>query len=74
MIDDEDDNMFDETLNEPPKFLPGDRVFVGPNSCEATVVEQMKSYDYPHVFWGNVRLKYDDGVFGTSNSWQLKKI
>ena len=58
----------------PPKFYPGDRVFVEPLKMEATVIEQLMCYDYPEYFWGNVKLKYDDGATGTSHSWQLKKL
>jgi hypothetical protein len=57
-----------------PEFKPGDRVFVAPLNMEASVIEQMLHWDYPESFWGNVKLMYDDGVTGTSNSWQLKKI
>ncbi len=57
-----------------PSFLPGDRVLVLPLKMEATVIEQLRSYDYPEWFWGNVKLQYDDGIIGTSNSWQLSKL
>ena len=53
-------------------FKPGDRVWVGPLKCWATVVKQQLSYDCGESFWGNVRVRYDDGVEGTSNSWQLR--
>lgn len=57
-----------------PKFISGDRVYVGPNGMEATVIKQELSYDGPESFWGNVQLLYDDGIKGVSNSWQVKKI
>lgn len=58
-----------------PKFLPGDRVYVGPVAMEATVIKQQKCYDgIDYWFWGNVELLYDDGVKGISNSWQLRKL
>jgi hypothetical protein len=57
-----------------PKFVSGDRVLVGPNGMEATVIKQELSYDGPESFWGNVQLLYDDGIKGVSNSWQVKKI
>ena len=57
-----------------PKFRSGDRVLVGPNGMEATVIKQELSYDGPESFWGNVQLLYDDGIKGVSNSWQVKKI
>lgn len=58
-----------------PSFQPGDRVLVLPLKPEATVIEQMHSYDgADEWFWGNVRLRYDDGITGTSNSWQLRKL
>ena len=57
-----------------PPFEAGDRVRVLPNNMDATVVEQYLSYDGPECFWGNVKVKYDDGVEGISNNWQLKVI
>jgi hypothetical protein len=57
-----------------PQYQPGERVYVAPLKMRATVIEQNLSYDYPDCFWGNVRVKYDDGVEGVSNSWQLMKI
>ena len=57
-----------------PKFRSGDRVLVGPNGMEATVIKQELSYDGPESFWGNVQLLYDDGIKGVCNSWQVKKI
>ena len=49
-------------------------MFVAPMRMYATVIEQTLSYDYPESFWGNVQLQYDDGITGTSNSWQLVKV
>jgi hypothetical protein len=63
-----------DSNGKPAPFQPGDRVFVGPNKMHATVVRQILSWDYPECFWGNVELLYDDGVKGTSNSWQLRKL
>jgi len=57
-----------------PTFIEGERVYVLPLKMEATVIRQVLSFDYPESFWGNVELMYDDGVKGTSNSWQLKKL
>jgi len=57
-----------------PQYQPGERVYVAPLKMQATVIEQFLSYDYPESFWGNVKVKYDDGVVGVSNSWQLMKI
>jgi hypothetical protein len=57
-----------------PKYRHGDRVLVVPLNQEATVIRQGLHFDGPESFWGNVRVKYDDGVQGISNSWQLKKI
>ena len=61
-------------MTDEPKFLPGDRVFVLPLKMEATVIRQIKHYDGPDEFWGNVELQYDDGVKGVSNSWQLDRL
>lgn len=59
-----------------PKFSAGDRVLVLPLNMEATVIKQTKSYDCdcPAWFWGNVKVRYADGVEGISHSWQLKKL
>jgi len=58
-----------------PMWRPGDRVLVLPLKMEATVIQQRLSYDGPeYCFWGNVELRYDDGVSGVSNSWQLARI
>lgn len=66
-------NKFDSEGN-PPKFVKGDRVVVLPNKMEATVVRQVLHYDMNESFWGNLELMYDDGITGTSNSWQVKRI
>lgn len=63
-----------DSEGRPPKFIEGDRVYVGPLKVEATVIRQILHYDYPESFWGDVELMYDDGVPGRSNSWQLKKL
>ena len=57
-----------------PSFLPGEKVLVLPNNMEATVIKQTLHYDGEESFWGNLELLYDDGIKGTSNSWQVKKI
>lgn len=57
-----------------PQYQPGERVWVAPLGVEATVIEQILSWDYPESFWGNVQLQYDDGVTGVSNSWQLARV
>jgi hypothetical protein len=57
-----------------PEWYPGDRVFVAPMRMYATVIKQNLSYDYPESFWGNVEVRYDDGISGTSHSWQLVKV
>jgi hypothetical protein len=56
-----------------PSFIEGERVFVLPLNIEATIIRQILHYDGPETFWGNVILQYDDGVTGTSNSWQVEK-
>ena len=57
-----------------PQFRPGESVLVIPNQMEATVIRQTLHYDYPDSFWGDLELQYDDGIKGTSHSWQVKKI
>jgi hypothetical protein len=57
-----------------PTYKKGDRVWVAAVQMEATVIEQVLHWDYPDSFYGNVKLKYDDGVEGTSNCWQLSRV
>ena len=57
-----------------PSWRPGERAWVAPLRAEATVIQQLLSYDGGESFWGNVELEYDDGVKGVSNSWQLVRI
>lgn len=57
-----------------PEFHAGDRVYVHPMRQPATVIRQILQYDYPESFWGNVELQYDDGIRGTSHSWQIQKV
>lgn len=77
---DEDDPEFESCLCDidssgcGPQFHPGDRVYVMPLGLEGTIIRQTKHYDGPESFWGNVEIRYDDGVFGISNSWQVRKI
>ncbi len=62
------------THSTSPTFLAGERVYVHPLRQEATVIRQLKHYDYPDEFWGNVELQYDDGIKGISHSWQIEKV
>jgi hypothetical protein len=58
-----------------PMWRPGDRVWVAPLKMEATVIQQLLSYDGPdYCFWGNVELQYDDGTKGISNNWQIMRV
>lgn len=57
-----------------PKFHYSDRVKVLPLGVEASVIRQELSYDCGESFWGNVTVKYDDGVMGVCNNWQLEKL
>ena len=63
-----------DSNGDPPQFKLGDRVLVEPNNMQATVVIQRLHYDGSETFWGNVLVEYSDGIRGTSNSWQLKKL
>ena len=63
-----------DSNGNPSPYKSGDRVYVIPNKMEATVIEQILHYDYPEYFWGNLILKYDDGVEGISNSWQCRRV
>ena len=68
MIEDLDSNGYG------PSWRPGERAWVAPFKIEATVIQQLLSYDGGESFWGNVELLYDDGAKGVSNSWQLVRI
>jgi hypothetical protein len=57
-----------------PTYKKGDRVWVAPAKMEATVIEQILHWDYPESFYGNVKLKFDDGTEGVSNCWQLSRV
>lgn len=63
-----------DSNGKPAPYKSGDRVYVKPLDMEATVIEQVLHYDYPESFWGNLRLQYDDGAIGESNSWQVQKL
>ena len=63
-----------DSSGQGPTYKKGDRVWVAPLQMEATVIEQTLHWDYPDSFYGNVKLKYDDGIEGTSNCWQLARV
>ena len=63
-----------DSNGNPPKFVKGDRVLVLPNNLKATVIRQRMHYDMNEEFWGNLELLYDDGVTGSSHSWQVERI
>lgn len=63
-----------DSNGKPAEYKAGDRVYVHPIKMQATVIEQVLHYDYPESFWGNLRLRYDDGVEGESNSWQCSRV
>ena len=57
-----------------PEYKAGDRVYVIPLRMEATVIKQVLRHDGDETFYGNLELQYDDGVKGTSHSWQCSKV
>ena len=57
-----------------PLYKIGDRVWVPSVEMEATVIKQILHHDGNETFYGNVKLKYDDGVEGISHCWQLSKV
>ena len=52
----------------------GERAYLMPLKCEVTIERQNLCYDGPDVFWGNCIVRFDDGILGECNSWQLRKI
>ena len=63
-----------DSSGQTAKFTSGTRVLVLPNQMVATVIKQWLNYDGTESFWGNVLVKYDDGIRGTCNSWQLQYL
>ena len=63
-----------DSNGKPPKFYRGDRVLVLPNNMKATVIRQILHHDMNETFWGNLELVYDDGVKGSCNCWQVKRV
>lgn len=57
-----------------PEYHKGDRVYVHPIRMQATVIRQVLQHDYPESFWGNLELRYDDDIIGTSHCWQCERI
>ena len=57
-----------------PTYKKGDRVWVPSIRMEATVIELLSDYHGSETFYGNVRLKYDDGAEGISHCWQLSRV
>lgn len=57
-----------------PEYKEGDRVYVHPAKMQATVIKQILHHDGSETFWGNLELLYDDGIKGTSHSWQCSKV
>ena len=66
--------MIKDSQGNGPMWKSGDRVWVASLKLEATVIQQILSYDGEDRFWGNVELLYDDGIKGVSNNWQIMKI
>jgi len=57
-----------------PTYKKGERVWVPAIKMEATVIEQILHHDGSETHYGNVKLKYDDGVEGISHCWQLSRV
>ena len=57
-----------------PDYNPGDRVYVHPMRQQATVIEQVLHHDGSESFWGNLKVRYDDGIEGISHSWQCARV
>jgi hypothetical protein len=57
-----------------PTYKKGERVWVPSIKMEATVIEQILHHDGSETHYGNVKLKYDDGVEGISHCWQLSRV
>jgi signal peptidase I len=65
-----------ENINYTKEFAlqKGDKVLVFPSKQKATVIHQYTWTEGEEFFYGNVRLKYEDGTVGETNSWKCKKM
>lgn len=57
-----------------PEYKAGDRVFVCPTKMPATVINQVRHFDGPEQFWGNLNVTYDDGSTDVCHCWQAKRL
>jgi len=63
-----------DTNGNGPTWKPNDRVWVGPSRRRATVVQQTLSYSEDESYWGDVILRYENGITGVEKSWQVMRI
>ena len=59
-----------------PNMPPGTRVVFMPDRDDTklgTIERQILHYDGGETFWGNVRVRMDDGRYLEANCWQCKK-
>ena len=60
-----------------PNLPPGTRVIFMPDRDDTKlgkIERQILHYDGGETFWGNVRVRMDDGRYIEANCWQCKKV
>jgi len=58
----------------PPQWKTGEKVWVSLRRLEVTVIQQTLSYIEDETFWGDVIIKYDNGITDVIKNWQITKI
>ena len=53
-----------DTDGNGPTWKSNDKVWVGPSRRRATVIQQTLSYSEDESYWGDVILRYENGITG----------
>jgi hypothetical protein len=61
------------SVNE-PEYKSGDKIWIGPSRLKATVVQQIYSYIEDDGYWGDVIVRYENGITGVEKCWQIMRI
>jgi hypothetical protein len=57
-----------------PTWRSGEKCWVAPEKKYATVVEQILSFVEDDSSWGDVIVRYDNGIVDVKPNWQIVKI
>jgi hypothetical protein len=63
-----------DTDGNGPLWNPGNKVWVGHLRLRATVVQQILSHSEDESYWGDVIVRYENGLTGVEKSWQIMKV